>query len=163
MAAYTFNAVILEKFNPYHDSKGRFSSANGAASFTYAPGKSKAHDMAIAREKERAKSAAGGGTAAIEVEVDNGVTLSYRQHANGYVTSMDGKEPVETNGLTIADIKSRAEKKGWKVKTYDEKQLQEYDAKRKKDREETDRFLNYHDTKNRSNTYRAPRKGWKGH
>lgn len=44
---------ILEKFNPYHDSKGRFSSANGAASFTYAPGKSKAHDLAISREKER--------------------------------------------------------------------------------------------------------------
>lgn len=43
----------IEKFNPYHDSKGRFSTADGAASFTYAPGKSKAHDNAIAREKER--------------------------------------------------------------------------------------------------------------
>lgn len=43
----------IVKFNPYHDSKGRFSSADGAASFTYAPGKSKAHDLAIAREKER--------------------------------------------------------------------------------------------------------------
>lgn len=45
--------VEVEKFNPYHDSKGRFTSANSAASFTYAPGKSKAHDNAIAREKER--------------------------------------------------------------------------------------------------------------
>lgn len=44
--------TIVEKFNPYHDSKGRFASAHGAASFTYAPGKSKAHDMAIARMKE---------------------------------------------------------------------------------------------------------------
>lgn len=43
----------VEKFNPYHDSLGRFSTADGAASFTYAPGKSKAHDNAIAREKER--------------------------------------------------------------------------------------------------------------
>lgn len=44
---------IIEKFNPYHDAKGRFSTANGAASFTYAPGKSKAHDLAIARAKTR--------------------------------------------------------------------------------------------------------------
>lgn len=42
----------IEKFNPYHDSKGRFASAHGATSFTYAPGKSKAHDNAIARHKE---------------------------------------------------------------------------------------------------------------
>lgn len=52
MAVQTFNDAI-EKFNPYHDRLGRFSSASGAASFTYSPGKSKAHDMAIAREKER--------------------------------------------------------------------------------------------------------------
>lgn len=44
----------IEKFNPYHDERGRFTSAGAATSFTYAPGKSKAHDMAIAREKERA-------------------------------------------------------------------------------------------------------------
>lgn len=43
--------VEVEKFNPYHDSKGRFTSANSASSFTYAPGKSKAHDKAIEREK----------------------------------------------------------------------------------------------------------------
>ena len=43
----------IEKFNPYHDAKGRFATADGYTSFTYAPGKSKAHDLAIAREKER--------------------------------------------------------------------------------------------------------------
>lgn len=43
----------LRKFNPYHDSRGRFSSADGAASFTYAPGKSKTHDKAIAAERVR--------------------------------------------------------------------------------------------------------------
>lgn len=51
MPASTFEEIL--KFNPYHDSKGRFASAGGAASFTYSPGKSKAHDMAIARERER--------------------------------------------------------------------------------------------------------------
>lgn len=49
--AKTFDEVL--KFNPYHDSRGRFATANSATSFTYAPGKSKAHDNAIAREKER--------------------------------------------------------------------------------------------------------------
>lgn len=44
---------IIFKFNPHHDAKGRFSSADGAVSFTYAPGKSKAHDNAIARAKEK--------------------------------------------------------------------------------------------------------------
>lgn len=44
---------LVEKFNPYHDSKGRFTTAGTAASFTYAPGRSKAHDLAIDREKER--------------------------------------------------------------------------------------------------------------
>lgn len=49
----------MRKFNPYHDARGRFSTANGSASFTYAPGKSKAHDLAIQRAKDKAKSQAG--------------------------------------------------------------------------------------------------------
>lgn len=44
-----FNQIV-EKFNPYHDAKGRFTSANAAASFTFTPGKSNAHTTAIARE-----------------------------------------------------------------------------------------------------------------
>ena len=44
---------MVEKFNPYHDKRGRFTTAGGATSMTYAPGKSQAHDNAIAREKER--------------------------------------------------------------------------------------------------------------
>ena len=49
--AKTFSEIL--KFNPYHDSRGRFTTPTGATQFTYAPGKSKAHDNAIAREKER--------------------------------------------------------------------------------------------------------------
>ena len=41
------------KFNPYHDSRGRFASANSAVSFSYKPGASTAHDRAIQREKDR--------------------------------------------------------------------------------------------------------------
>lgn len=51
--SYTFAEIM--KFNPYHDRLGRFASASGAASFTYAPGKSKAHDNAIAAEKQEAE------------------------------------------------------------------------------------------------------------
>lgn len=49
--AKTFSEV--HKFNPYHDARGRFASADSAATFTYKPGASAAHDRAIAREKER--------------------------------------------------------------------------------------------------------------
>lgn len=48
MTAKTFEEII--KFNPYHDARGRFSSANSFTSFTYSPGKSKAHDLAIQRQ-----------------------------------------------------------------------------------------------------------------
>lgn len=60
--ATTFGERV-EKFNPYHDRLGRFSSAGGAASFTFRtkdPSKQKYVDAAIARERERAKTAAGG-------------------------------------------------------------------------------------------------------
>lgn len=53
--AKTFNEVLeeIEKFNPYHGRDGRFATAGGATSFTYKPGASRAHDLAIQREKER--------------------------------------------------------------------------------------------------------------
>lgn len=46
----------MRKFNPYHDAQGRFSSANGAASFTIHtrdPKKQHMADAAVQREKER--------------------------------------------------------------------------------------------------------------
>ena len=53
--------VEVEKFNPYHDAKGRFATANGYASFTFQtkdPSKQHMANAAIAREKERAAAAA---------------------------------------------------------------------------------------------------------
>lgn len=55
--AKTFNEIL--KFNPYHDSKGRFTTGGSAASFTIRtkdPSKQHMADMAVAREKERAGS-----------------------------------------------------------------------------------------------------------
>ena len=71
----TFNELLkqkIEKFNPYHDSRGRFSSANGAASMTIRtkdPNKQHMADLAIQREKERAVTAAVAPTAAQEKEL----------------------------------------------------------------------------------------------
>lgn len=66
----TFNELLkneIEKFNPYHDRYGRFSSANGAASFTFRtkdPAKQHMANMAIEREKQRT----GGAGAEVETE-----------------------------------------------------------------------------------------------
>lgn len=52
--AKTFNEIL--KFNPYHDSKGRFASSNSYSQFTIRtrdPAKQYMADRAIAREKER--------------------------------------------------------------------------------------------------------------
>lgn len=56
--AKTFEEVL--KFNPYHDALGRFSSANGAHSFTRFT-QSKAGQKAIANIKAKQQAAAGGG------------------------------------------------------------------------------------------------------
>lgn len=53
----TFGEMIA-KFNPHHDQKGRFSTAAGAASFTYKPGASAAHDKAIAQAQASAAESA---------------------------------------------------------------------------------------------------------
>ena len=44
---------VIRKFNPYHGPDGRFTTSGAASSFTFAPGKSRAHDLAIARQKEK--------------------------------------------------------------------------------------------------------------
>lgn len=106
---------------------------------------------------------ASGGTKAIEIESQDGKKLSYRVMSSGVITDLQATGPKNTNGMTIEQLAERAKKLGWKVTTYDDKQLEDYDAKRAKDREETNRFLNHQDAKDRSSTYRAPRKGWKGH
>lgn len=54
MPAKTFDDIL--KFNPYHDARGRFASANSATSFTYRvkdPSKQHLADRAREREKER--------------------------------------------------------------------------------------------------------------
>lgn len=88
--------VEIEKFNPYHDSRGRFSSANGATSFTYAPGKSKAHDNAIQRDMVI------------------------------YESANFGKTDAKTFASAVASARSNCpEDKRWRVDAHSEKELTE--------------------------------------
>lgn len=106
--ALTFEEIL--KFNPYHDSLGRFATANGATSMTYAPGKSKAHDNAIAREKEKQQETAAAG----------GKEAKYTE-----------KERVAAvKGFTISDYYSIRKIQSGKTPSYlDEDELQEYTKK----------------------------------
>lgn len=159
--AKTFSQIL--KFNPYHDKLGRFTSGSGGnyASFTYRPGKSKAHDNAIAREKERASG--GGDIKAIKVTAPDGTVMTYRDRGNGHITDLDGVSPKNTNNLSIKQIHERAKQMGYKVETFDDKQLGQHDSDRAERRKSTDKLLNAMSAKDRTNTYRAPRKWWKGH
>lgn len=152
--AKTFSELM--KFNPYHDSLGRFASAGGATSFS-----ARNWQMVGRDEKKRAfdERSSGGGTKAIKIESPDGTRLSYRVHSNGAVTEIDGVVPKNTNGMTLDQLSERAKSMGWKVTTYDDNQLKEHDAQRAKDKKETDDFLN-------RAWYTAaprPRKGMKGH
>lgn len=91
---------IVEKFNPYHDAKGRFSSASGATSFTYKPGQGKMYDNAIARERER-QAAAGGGAKVKEAEDQVKGILK-----EGAVVKFEGMDPdmAEHTSKAIASV-----------------------------------------------------------
>lgn len=71
-------SIVFQKFNPHHDSRGRFSSAGGAASFTYAPGKSKAHDKAIARQRAQ-QEADEAGLYSLKVHDTDGSVYEYEE------------------------------------------------------------------------------------
>lgn len=103
---------VVEKFNPYHGKDGRFASANSATSFTYAPGKSKAHDLAIQREKDR-QAAAGGGAKQEEKKPtkDKGDVKTDSSKGELVHEYNDGTKSYELKNATMTD----AEAKDWYV------------------------------------------------
>lgn len=85
--AKTFDEVL--KFNPYHDARGRFSSASGATSMTIHTS-STAGQKAIANIKEREKAkmqAAGGGSESSEAGSGN-------QETRGHLPFMNNEDAV---------------------------------------------------------------------
>lgn len=81
--AKTFDEIL--KFNPYHDARGRFSSANGATSMTIRTS-SPAGQKAIANIKAREQAAAGAGGAGSS-STDNG-NQETREHL-GFMNNED--------------------------------------------------------------------------
>ena len=161
--AKTFSELM--KFNPYHDRLGRFTSGTGgSATFmtmrTRDPKKQHMADNAIARAKEHST---GGGVKAIRVTAPDGTVMTYRDRGNGHITDLDGAVPKNTNNLSIKQIHERAKQMGYKVETFDDKQLGQHDSKRAEERKQTDKILDDMSAKDRSNTYKAPKKWFKGH
>lgn len=99
----------VRKFNPYHGPDGRFSSANGAHSFTFTTN-SPAGQKAIANIRAREQAAAGGGSSAAETEAP--VSGGHKPHMKGQelvdftmkelgVTEQEAKDMVrEVSGYT---------------------------------------------------------------
>ena len=104
---------FVVKFNPYHDQRGRFATADGAVIFTYAPGKSTAHDNAIEREKERHAAESGSGSAyEKELEEEQARVLAMKPNEQAeYVWDHDGETEdncvaAMQNGETEALVKN---------------------------------------------------------
>ena len=93
----SFNEIIntqtpsdIHKFNPYHGADGRFTTSGAATSFTYKPGASRAHDLAIAREKERhAAAAASDGGKQKVAEAENRIKSMLKEGADVKLEGMD--------------------------------------------------------------------------
>ena len=102
-------------------------------------------------------SSSGGAIKGIKI-TKNGTTLTYREH-NGLITNINKTSKVNTNGMSLKQLYSRAKKQGFEIKTFNSKQLKEYDAKYKKEREKTSKQLD-------KEWYKAgprPKHGMKGH
>lgn len=98
------------------------------------------------------------GIKAISIDFGNGTTSSYRMNKNGVISDLDNNGVVNTNGKSLTDIAKRAEKLGYKVSTYDSKQIERYDKDRERNRKETSKQLNDYTVRGYT-----PRKGWKGY
>lgn len=82
---------------------------------------------------------AGGGIKGIEIR-HNGTTQTFRSH-NGQITDMNKTGTRNTNGLSLNQLQQKAKSLGWEVKTYNSKQLKQYDSNRKSERAKSSRQL----------------------
>lgn len=133
--AKTFSEII-EKFNPYHDRLGRFSSPGGATSFTYAPGKSKAHDMAIAREKERnANPASKYGISQEQADdlINNSSVISFNQKTKEMGWDEEKRNKFKEEFNVKEKWKERAQRRVSEEKERQERERQELDERVKEE------------------------------
>ena len=106
--------VSLEKFNPYHDSKGRFATSNSHTTFTIRtkdPSKQHWADAAVAREKERAAAASAGAEsdAAGKKKIEEAQAKIAGMLKEGAVVKLEGIDPesAEPIARSIATVLER--------------------------------------------------------
>lgn len=105
MSGSTIDRIVeIEKFNPYHDARGRFASANSAISFNYRtkdPNKQYLADSAREREKERTGYAPGQEAEetpcmkAIHAAEDK---IRHQNYETAVVIDKDGNEVINKDG-----------------------------------------------------------------
>lgn len=78
---------------------------------------------------------------AIVINTGDGNAISYRKQKNGYISDINGDNTQKVN-TSMKQIINRAKANGYTVETYNSKQLKDYDNKRKKEREKTDKEKN---------------------
>ena len=105
----------VHKFNPYHGYHGYFSTAEGATSMTFKPGASRAHDNAIAREKERtgsSSSGSSGGSSSSGSKGKNSKTDELKRKYEEAFNNDDGVALMDINnqmldaGMSFDDIRA---------------------------------------------------------
>lgn len=117
----------------------------------------------VIRNRKRQQNISDTGVKAIQIDTGNGSVLTYRRHSDGTITDIDGYNKKDTNGLSLDQIMSRAKQAGYKVTTFDDNQLRQRESERADYKREMNNLLNDMYAKDRTMTYKAPRKGWKGH
>lgn len=121
---------LVEKFNPYHDAKGRFTTGGNASFMTIRtkdPSKQKWADMAVARAKEAEKKKNGdfvGQIASVKAESDK---------IKGQIANLAKEE--EACVKKVQQLKSEQRNARWKVRDfeveevmYDKKKMENFDA-----------------------------------
>lgn len=84
--------------------------------------------------------AGGGSIKQITVDFGNGISSTYRVESNGKVYSIGvGGIPDEEINFSLKDLKAKAEKNGFSVKTYNAK---EYKAEQERYRKKEQKMIN---------------------
>ena len=82
-----------------------------------------------------------GKVASITIHLGDGQKMKYRTNARGVVSNMNLTPADEWSGMTMKQVVREAKKSGFKVDTYDEKQLADYDNRKKKAKNDLQREL----------------------
>lgn len=130
---------LVEKFNPYHDARGRFTTSSGYASFTMRtkdPKKQHMANMAIAREKERSANPAGKyGLTKEEADelINNTSVISFKQKTDAMGWDEEKRTKFKEEFNVKEKWRERAQRKVAEEKDRQERERQELDERVKQE------------------------------